>query len=477
MRIIKGFIWKAVQQYSTYFIKLIFQIVLARILSASEFGLVAEMLVYIAVAEAFANGGFGTALTQKKNADSDDFATTTIAGLAISIFLYVVIFIAAPYIGNYYGEPELPKLLRIYGIAIPFCTVGSIQNAYVIKRFETKKLFVCSFISNLLAGVFAIILAYAGYGALSLVVQSVMSSVLSVVILQFLIRSRLKIAFSAHSFKTLFAFSWKLVLSGVLGNIIENMYNLIIGKHYGTETLGYYNRGNSFPNMIVGQLRSAVGAMTLPLFSNLQEDKRKLFASVKLATHLSVLIMFPMATGLAAVAEPLISLLLGDKWLPCLFFLRVECIFYGMLPIASSLSNALISIGRSKLALIVECIKLALSIVVVMFAKNITVELLCVIRCAISIVIIVIMTICSQRLIGYGLTELIKDIRGPLVLSVVMGATVYGVLTLMPFNNLLKLALGIILGVGVYGVGCIIFMREDWVMIKSWVVRVFNGNE
>ena len=328
MKVLKSFIWKILQQYSTAFLKLIFQVILARILSPNEFGILAEMLVFISVAEAFSNGGLGTALIQNKKADELDFGTAIVSSFLISIAFYFVVFFTAPRIANFYDEKALIELMRVFGLAIPFYSFNSIQNAFLLKKYETKVMFISSFSTTLLSGVIAVFFALKGCGAFSLVLQNLLSMVGNVMVLQILSKWRPKIMFSKDRFKALFSFSWKIVVSGVFASLLENIYSLFIGKSYNSEILGYYNRGNSFPSTIIGQLRIAISAVTLPYFSDNQDNRNLLILNIKKITHLSVLIIFPVAVGLAVISEPLIQFLLTDKWLPCVFFLRLECIFY-----------------------------------------------------------------------------------------------------------------------------------------------------
>lgn len=463
---LKGFIWKSLQQYSTAFLKFAFQVILARILSPNEFGILAEMLVFITVAEAFANGGFGTALIQKRNADEIDFGTSLVSCFLISIGLYFAIFFSAPQIASFYGEEELIGLLRVFGLSIPFYSFNSIQNAFLLKKYETKVIFLSSFISTIISGVIAVFIAYKEGGAFSLVLQNILAIAGNVIILQILSKWHPRIVFSGIRFKELFSFSWKMVLSGVLGNVLENIYSLFIGKNYNSEVLGYYNRGNSFPSTIIGQLRTAISAITLPYFSNNQETRTQLIKKVKEITHLSAVIMFPMSFGLAAIAEPLVQLFLTDKWLPCVFFLRLECIFYGTLPIAASVNNAMIAVGRSDLSLKIEGIKLFLTIMSIGIAGEFSVQILCVIRVAISMLIILISVMFSRKTIGYSLKMLLDDIWIPFTLSLGMGILCYCVGML--FDNLLiKLITQIATGFFSYGIGVVIFLKKDVQMFRE----------
>lgn len=474
MKVLKGFIWKSLQQYSTAFLKFVFQVLLARMLSPNEFGILAEMLVFIAVAEAFANGGFGTALIQKRNADEIDFGTSLVSCFFISISLYFAIFFLAPKIAFFYGEEELVGLLRVFGLSIPFYSFNSIQNAFLLKKYETKMIFLSSFISTVISGVIAVFIAYRGGGAFSLVLQNLLAIIGNVIILQVLSKWHPSIVFSRIRFKTLFSFSWKIVLASVLGNVLENIYNLFIGKNYNSEVLGYYNRGNSFPSTIIGQLRTAVSAMTLPYFSNNQETKEQLLKKVKKITRLSATIMFPMSFGLAAIAEPLVQLLLTDKWLPCVFFLRLECVFYGTLPIAASVTNAMIAVGRSDLSLKIEGIKLFLTIISVGVAGKFSVEILCIVRVAISIIIILISVMFSRKTIGYSFQMLLDDIWIPFILSFGMGVLCYYV-GMLSDDILIKLSVQIIAGILSYSIGVLLFMKKDVQEIRNLLRKYIDS--
>lgn len=470
MKVLKSFIWKILQQYSTAFLKLIFQVILARILSPNEFGILAEMLVFISVAEAFSNGGLGTALIQNKKADELDFGTAIVSSFLISIAFYFVVFFTAPRIANFYDEKALIELMRVFGLAIPFYSFNSIQNAFLLKKYETKVMFISSFSTTLLSGVIAVFFALKGCGAFSLVLQNLLSMVGNVMVLQILSKWRPKIMFSKDRFKALFSFSWKIVVSGVFASLLENIYSLFIGKSYNSEILGYYNRGNSFPSTIIGQLRIAISAVTLPYFSDNQDNRKLLILNIKKITHLSVLIIFPVAVGLAVISEPLIQFLLTDKWLPCVFFLRLECIFYGFLPIATSVGNGMISVGRSDLSLKIEGIKFILTILTLSFVGTLGIEVICVCRIAISLIIILISVLLSRKVIGYGFIELIDDIWKPFVLSLAMGMLCYCV-GLLINQLIIKLVIQITVGFISYGVGVIIFMQSDLQTFRALIMK------
>lgn len=448
------------QQYSAYFIKFIVQIVLARILLPEEFGIIAEMTAVVIIVEKIADGGLGAALIQKKNAETADFNTVFVSNLCMSIILYLLIFVFAPFIANYYSEPSLVKMLRIYGITVFFTSYNSIQTAQIYKKYELKKYFISSLIAAVTSGAIAIALAYLGFGVWAMVAQSMISWLITVAVLQIQIKWLPKFSFDFNRFKRLFSFSWKVLVSTLCGTILENLYNLSIGKYYSKDTLGYYNRGNLFPSIIVGEVRTAVSTVTFPYLSERQDDKSHLLSSSKRITHICAIVMFPLAAGLAAVSKPLVVLLLTEKWLPAVFFLRLECIFYASLAVSASLGNILKAVGKSGVLMKIELIKLVLTIICIATLHTKAIEILCVARVAVALLMIIYNVFCSGKIVGYGFGELWDDICRPLLLSLVMFVLVYSI-SFLALPLVVTLLLQIIVGLAAYGGGCYLFMKKD----------------
>ena len=420
-KVIKGIFWRTLQQYGIYITKLVVQTILARILMPEEFGVIVKVLAFISIAEVISVSGLGTALIQKKETSTADYATALVASIFISAIMYILLFFLSPIISEFYNTPIIKRILRVYGIAIFVQSYASIQNSYVIKNFELKKSFIANLVAYILSGIVAIIMALIGNGIWALVVQSLLGSFLTIVFLHIMVPWKPQINFRFDKFKQMFSFSWKVLVSSLVGNLLENIYNLTIGRYYGDATLGYYNRGTSYPAVIVGQMRTAIGVVSLPAYSELQDENDKLIYSIRKTTQLSVFVIFPIAFGLSAVAEAMITVLLTEKWLPCVFFLRLECVFYGVLPITTSIGNGVTAIGRSGVAMKVEITKLLATILCVLCLNKYSVEVMCIARTLIAILSVWYYAFIAQRLIGYGMKKLIIDIWKPLLSSCIMG--------------------------------------------------------
>ena len=299
--------WRLVQQYGLYAMKLLVQIALARILVPEEYGIIAIVTAFISVAEIIAISGLGTALVQKKTPDKEDYSTIFSASMLLSVLLYAVLFVSAPIVSKFYGNSSITLLLRVHSLVVFSQSYLAVVNAYVQKQFEFKKSCLGNLLAIIIAGVIAILAAYRGAGVWSLVIYSMLASICAVIIVQSFVSWHPGIKFEIKRFRILFSFSWKVLISTLIGTLLENIYNLTIGKFYGDTTLGYYKQGNTYPDAILGQTRTAIGAVIFPIFASLQDDRKALCASIKKMTHLSAVVIFPLAFGLIAVAKPFVS--------------------------------------------------------------------------------------------------------------------------------------------------------------------------
>jgi len=460
MNIGKSFIWRILQQYSVYVVKLLVQIVLARLLSPAEFGLIAIVMVFTSIAEIIAVSGLGTALVQKYKPDERDYSTVLSFSILLALFVYIIIFLFSPLIANFYDNSDLVLVLRVYSIVIFFQAYISVLNAYVQKNFLFKRCFWGNLVAVLIAGAISIIVAYKGLGIWSLVIYSNLSAFASIVFIQLFICWHPRIGFDFFRFKPLFSFSWKVLFSSLVGSLLENIYNLAIGKYYGDTILGYYKQGNTYPDAILGQTRTAFSSVMLPVYSSLQNDRKKLADSIYRMTHIVTAVIFPMALGLIAIANTFVSIILTEKWLAAVFFLRLECVFYGTLPITASINNGLISIGRSDISAKIEVSKLFASIICIILFHSFGVRIVCVARVIIAVLFIFVSAVIAHKILGLSLVFVIRSIWKPLVFSIIMSLCVYGV-SFLKQNLLIVLLSELIVGVSVYGLLCLLFMRED----------------
>ncbi len=452
--------WRILQQYSAYIIKIAVQTVLARVLMPEEYGTAALVCAFVGIAETIAVSGMGTALVQKKDPDRIDYGTILTGSMIVSCVIYGMLFVCAPLIASYYQKEDVVLVLRVYGIMIFLGSYAAVQNAYIVKNFEFKKNFIATLAATAVSGAVSIWLALYGYGIWALVFQSIIFNFVTVTALHMLVRWRPVFLFDKSRFKSLFSFSWKVLVSGLLGTFIENIYNMSIGKLYGDLMLGYYNRGNTYPAAVIGQTRSAIRNVLLPVFSSVQDEQDTLRKLIKKMTHLSVLLIFPMAFGLAAIAEPFVKWLLTDKWLPCVFFLRLECIFYGSLPIATALGEGLTAVGRSDIPLKNEILKMTAAVSSIALLAGTDIRILCLARTVIAFLTILYSTAAARKFIGYQFRDLASDIYKPFLLSLFMSCMIYP-LSQTGLPVFLILVMQMVLGIGIYAGGMFIWMKSD----------------
>ena len=476
-KVFKGTIWKLIQQYGSYAVKFAVQIFLARLLSPSEFGTIAEVLVFISIAETLAISGMGKALIQKKiSVDGLDYSTVLVSSLLFSTLLYILLFFLSPAVSAFYEEDILTIVLRIYGISIFLASIQSIQLAYVANNYLFKHSSIFSLISAVVSGAIAIVLAYNGIGIWALVIQSIINSALLITLHQFIIKWKVSFKFSYERFKTLFSFAWKLLVSTLLGTLMENVYNLSIGKYYGDEMLGHYNRGNTYSNIVVGQTRTALTATTLPFFAEHQNDNQKLLDSIRKTTRLSCVVSFPLVSGFMAVATQFVLVFLTEKWLPCVFFLRLECIFYCFLSITTGIKNGFLARGKSWIGMFTESLKLLLLILCILTLNSKGIYVLCIARIIVSVFTLFLNFVFAWKILGYNIWLIIKDITVPFVCSFLMGVAVF-LVSFIPINVILVLLIQVALGVGLYGLLALLFMRKDvlWILSQFFIRKKMNS--
>lgn len=450
-KIISSLFWKFFERIGTQLIQFGVSIALARILAPNDFGLVALITIFINVATVFVQSGLNTALIQKKNSDELDFSTVFVASLGIATIIYLILFFTAPLISGFYNQEGLTPVIRVLSLTLFAGVFNSIQNAYISKHMMFKKLFYRSIGAILPSGIIGISMALTGFGVWALVGQQLSNILIAVVIMWFTIPWRPSLKFSIGRIKGLFSFGWKLLCSSLLDVCFSNLRGLVIGKCFVPADLAYYNRGDTFPYLAVNNVNASISAVMLPALSSYQDDKPKLKKLMRRSIITSTFIIVPMMAGLAAMAEPVVKIVLGDAWLPCVPFVQLNCIMYAFYPIHTSNLSAINAMGRSDIFLKLEIIKkvmgLALLIASYLYFKSpVGIAYGAVVASLISTFINVHP---NKKLMGYGYLEQVKDILPSIILSMFMGAGVY-MLGYLQICIYLKIVLQIIAGTVFY---------------------------
>ncbi|MBN1066203.1 lipopolysaccharide biosynthesis protein [Clostridium botulinum] len=447
--IISSLFWKMMERTGVQGIQFIIQIILARILLPSDYGIIALISIFITIANVFVQSGFNTALIQKKDANEEDFSSVFYLSLLIAIVLYVVIFFASPYIAHFYKTPELKYVLRVLSMTLIFGAFNSIQNAVIARKMEFKKLFASSLGAIILSGIIGILLAYVGFGVWALVAQQLVNQLSVTVILWFTVKWRPKLIFSFSRIKQLFSYGWKLLVSSLIDTLYMNLRSLIVGKIYSPSMLGYYNRGDQFPQLIVSNINGSIQSVMLPTLSTQQDNKQKVKELVRRSIVTSSFLLFPMMIGLAVVGEPLIKIILTDKWLPCVPFMQIFCLSYALWPIHTANLQAINALGRSDIFLKLEIIKKVLGITILIISMFLGVYAIAVGTLISGIISTFINAHPNLKLLNYSYKEQIKDIMPSLLISIVMGTTIYPI-KFVSNSEIVILIIQIILGIVIY---------------------------
>ena len=462
--IIQSLLWKFLERGGTQGIQFILQLVLARLLTPKDYGTVALVTVFIAISTVFVQSGFNSALIQKKEIDEEDISSVFYISLFIAIIIYLVLWIVAPIIANFYRILELTSIVRVMGLVLFLDTFNSIQNAIVSRNMEFKKLFYSSLGAIIISGVLGAILAYRGLGVWSLVCQQLMNQFSICIILWFTVKWRPKLLFSIKKVKKLFSFGGKLLCSSLIDTIYRELVNLIVGKVYSPAMLGYYNRGDQFPKVIVSNFNGSIQSVIFPVLASIQHDNVRVKEIMRRAIMMSSYIIFPMMIGLIVISESMVKLVLTEKWLPCIPYLRVFCISYTLWPIHTANLQAINAIGRSDIFLKLEVIKKVVGVSIILITSRYSPYIMAVGTIFSGIISSFINSYPNRKLLNYSYIEQIRDIIPSILISVIMGIIAY-VIQLLKYNDMLTILLQIIIGSVIYIILSYITKNESFIYL------------
>lgn len=471
--VISNFIWRFAERCGAQIVTFIVSIVLARILSPDDYGTIALVTVFTSILQVFVDSGLGTALVQKKNADDLDFSSVFYFNLIVCIILYGLMFIAAPLIANFYGDNTLIPVIRVISITILISGVKGIQQSYVSKNMLFKRFFFSTLGGTIFSAVLGICMAYMGFGVWSLVFQQISNTAIDTIILWVTVKWRPHKMFSWNRLKSLLSYGWKLLVSSLLDTVYNNLRNLIIGKIYSASDLAYYNQGDKFPKVIVTNINTSIDSVLLPSMADVQDDHLKVKSMTRRAIKTSTYIMAPLMMGLAFCATPIVKLVLTDKWLMCVPYLRIFCISYMFWPIHTANLNAIKAMGRSDLFLKLEVLKKLVGLTLLFITMNISVMAMAYSLLVSSLASQIINTWPNKKLLNYGYLEQLKDILPSITLAVVMGAII-SLFSLIELNMAIQLCLQIIFGMVIYWFGSRIFKLESYEYIVGLIKAIIK---
>ncbi len=443
--------WKFAERISSQAISLLVSIVLARILAPRDYGVIAMVMMFVTLANVIIDSGFNSALIQKKTADIIDFSSVFYFSLVLSLFVYVGLYISAPYISTFYGDGYeiLCPVLRVIGIQIIFNSINAIQQAYVVRNMKFRSLFYSTFIGTCISALVGISMAYANFGVWALVAQYLSSSFINLVALYCVTKKLPSLCFSFNRLKTLLNYGSKIFASSLLIQFYFQIRTLIIGKIYSAQDLAYFDRGKQFPCLVGDNITSSLGTVLFPRMSQEQDNPSALTEMTRKSIRMSSFIMCPLMLGLGAVAEPFVRLVLTDKWLPCVPLLQIFCLVYLFQPIHTANMQAIKALGKSGVFLKLEIIKKVIELIALIAVMYISVRAIVINMALLTTLFTLVNAYPNKKLLNYSFKEQMVDILPSIISSSIMAMLIW-LLTFLEISDFLLLFLQVILGVIIY---------------------------
>ena len=474
--VISSLIWKLMERIGSQGIQFIVQIILARLLLPEDFGLIAIVIVFTTFAQVFIQKGFNTALIQKKDADDLDFSSIFFLSIIISILIYFILFFTAPYIANFYGISKLTSLIRVLSIILLFGSIYSVQMAYVARYMLFKVLFRSSVVSILVSGTIGILLAYLDFGVWALVIQQIINQLIITVILWFTIDWRPSFIFSLKRTKELFSFGWKLLVSSLLNTLYLDIRTLIIGRIYTPSLLGIYNRGEQFPKIIVTNVDGSIQSVMLPTLSSHQDDVIKMKTIVRRAIKSSTFLIMPAMVLLFIVSEPLIIIVLTDKWLASAPFLQLFAIAYAFIPISTTNAQAINALGKSDIFLKLEIVKKIIGLTLLGISIQFGIFWIAFSMVLTNILSTAINAYPNKHLLNYGYLSQLIDILPIILVSATTGMMIFP-LRYIIFHPFYLLISQTMLGIIIYLLSSKLFRLDGYTYLFNTIKDLYYKRE
>lgn len=466
-KVISSLLYKFIERLSVKGLGLVISIVLARMLAPEDFGQIAIMNVFINLSQVIIEGGFTTALIQRKDVAEQDYSTVFFINIGLAAVCFALLQIAAPWISLYY-EQNITKPLQVYTITLFLNAFNALQLARMQKRMEFRKIMICSLIATIVSGIAGVTAAYCSFGLWALIIYNMMHGAIMCVTAAFAEKWLPKFEFSLHRAKLLFSYGWKMLISAILCSLYGDIRSLVIGKKFSSNDLAYYNRGQQFPQVISHTLDSAIQSVMFPTMAAVQDEKERLAKMLRRAETLGSYVIIPVMFGLAAVSEPVVQLLLTEKWLPCVPYMQWLCIANAAVPILSSNLIVIKASGRSDIYMRLEMVRRVAMLVVLLISIFVfqTVEAIAIGFC-ISYWLDTMIVMCPMKmLLNYGPGKQFADVWKTIVSALIMFLVVLS-MNLLPWNTMILLVAQFMVGVVVYvGLGYIFKIESQTELVK-----------
>ena len=464
---VNGFFWSALEMVFSQGQGILYGIVLARLLSPNEFGLLGMVTIFIAIAQVFVDSGLSQALIRKQNCTELDYNTIFWVNIIIGILAFVVIWILAPFIADFYAKPELINLTRVLALAIIISSLTLNQQTIITKNLDFKTLTKSSVVGTFVAGVSSILLALYGFGVWSLVWRVIINQVVRSLILWYYNRWLPNFTYSRAILKEHFLFGSNLLLISMVSAVYKSFYNMIIGKNYPVSTLGYYTNAEQYSNMPATSITAITNKVSYPVLSEMQNDNVRLKKSIKKLIETVMYLSFIILFGLAAVAHPLFSIMLGSKWAPSIIYFQILCFAYAITPLHIINHNIMKIKGRSDLFLRTEIIKYALFTPLLVLGAIYGIKVLLVGIVIFYWISFIINAMYSKRLIGLSIFEQCLYLIPGLSIAGISALATWGLGLLFQFGDIIILTIQVFFFPGMVILLSMLFKAEAFFELKQ----------
>lgn len=421
--VVSGLFWSYGERFFTKLVSLVVSIILARLLTPENYGIISIVMIFISLCDAIIAGGFEKAFIQKKDADELDADTMFCCSMAVSVLLYSVLFFGAPFIARFYQEDVICPILRVLGLHLVISSVHNLLAAWIQKQMLFRKFFIASFFGTMLSAVIGIGLAYFGAGPWALVAQYLTNIFVDTVVLLFTNDWRPRFRFSYARAKALLSYGSKVFLTTIVFTLESHMRSLLIGKKFGSADLAYYDQGNRFPSLLVSDIYASLVSVIFPVFSQLQDKLQQLKQTFRQTIRIGVYFLAPLLIGLIAVSDNFIGAILTDKWMPCVPYLQILTLIYLPRPFSSTCQQAILSVGRSDIYLKIISTTTVVSLVTLIHAAFVLESVLWVAlgRLFAEFVSLALFSHYTKKVFAYSLKEQLRDILPGYLLAGIMG--------------------------------------------------------